>query len=174
MKNFIFGLTLLVALPSFTVTARDITLEMLGIRVTKDNSKELAFTYSSGLSFILSKKKFETEKEAMDFCDKRNMKLDTDFRVLLLAMTGASSANSTIHELISIDIPNVSTTGIVSWMGDGAGTVGFMYDGRGMSMDKVSIDQINAALQELEDDFDKDPEDDEVARFKLPAVCVKS
>lgn len=168
MKKFILAATFLTSILSFNSQAtsnddvNNLAFQMTGFEILSENNLELNLKHYSGLNLILSKASFESEKDASSFCEDRHTKLDSDFNVLLLAMSGAATQNKIIHDLITFDVE--VEAGIVSWSGQGNNKVQMMYNGRGTYVDEVSINELNAAIKHIKKD--------ESATFKVPAVCV--
>lgn len=165
MKKLLIGLTFFTSVLSFSAEKVDqLAFEMTGFKITLENNTELKLEHVSGLKLVMSKKSFSSEEAASRFCKIHGSKLDTDFNVLVLAMSGAALQNEIILDLITFDIK--VETGIMSWSGKGNNKVQMMYDGKGGDGDEISIDVINKRLKKITND--------QSINFKVPAICKEN
>ena len=158
MKKLLFVLLLSTSLSSF---AEIDILPTTGFTITQENEIQMDLQHHNGTKLILSKDSFVSEKDAENFCTDRNSKLDKSFTVLLLAMSGAATANKFISKFISFDFKGKS--GIFSWTGEGKNHILFMHDGGGSSSDEIHVDEVNRLIREITGN--------DSALFKAPALC---
>jgi len=160
-------LILLSSLLSFNLFAQSDfdqqAFQMSGFEITGNNSKALELNHHTGLKIVISKDKFRTEKEAAQFCSNRNLKLDTEMRALLLAMSGLTNISEFMKSAILFDYG--FSSGLISWSGKNTERVQLMIDGQSTSVLELSVAELHEAISRGNIGI--------TPRVTLPAICTE-
>lgn len=153
MQKKLIGLMTLCLL-STTAFAND-DIAITGFTITKNNPVAMELKFRDQLKLTISKKRFNNQKSAEAFCLSQKSKLDQDFSVLLIAMSGAANFNSFLNSAITFKVTKGSETrsGIWSWTGKD-NKIKVMLDGGGTQTDDLSPEELATIL-----------------KVELPAIC---
>lgn len=110
-----------------------------------------------GVSLIISKNRFTEQKSAEAFCASMGSSLDTKFKALLIAMSGAAKVDKFLNETISFNYKNGNKTasGIWEWSGKN-NTISIMMDGQGAGIETAPVEELRQVMTDL----------------SLPAICL--
>lgn len=136
----------------------ELELEMTGFSKVSDTKSAINYNFRDEISFIISKERFDNQKNAENFCASQNSVLDKDFNVLLIAMSRAALVDPFLKEAtgFKFKIKNEEISGIWAWSGKD-NKIRMMMDGRGTSSEE-------APALELA----------KLVKVAIPAVCSKN
>ncbi len=141
-----------------TLVSADDDISISGFSILKNTDKAMTLRFRGEKEFIISKARFKSESDARSFCRMHKSALDTDFSVLMMAMSGAADLDRFIEKSITFKF-NSNSSGIWSWSGKSNNGITMMFDGRGTSTHEVAVLKLNATVG---------------FEVELPAVCSKS
>jgi hypothetical protein len=141
----------------------DEALALSGFRILENNSVLIKAQFRQDNPILISKYRYNNLAEALAFCKSNNATIEGIETALLIAMSGAATANQDLMNAItfSFDTPgNKKESGIWTWAGKNDDVV-LMYDGRGTAPEVLAMDVIRHALTQMK----------QGEKAKLPAIC---